>query len=298
MTVQTLTLIGFGEVGQMLAKDLPNSSFKPKVKVWDVKFCAPDSIPSKAIETVPTYRAPSAAKAATGSDLIISAVTASQTLDAAKSVCGSVKAGAYFLDLNSASPRQKEMASDAIQSAGGKYVEAAIMSPVALEKISSPILLGGPNASSFQLVAESIGLTGTKIYSESLGKVSAAKMCRSIMVKGIEALLSESMLAARHYGVEDTVLNSLADLFPGPDWHELSRYMISRSLEHGLRRAEEMREVARTVAEAGLQPLMSNACAERQNLSSNFASAHSIPGLEDMLDQILGDSEPKRDQSP
>jgi hypothetical protein len=63
--------------------------------------------------------------------------------------------------------------------------------------------------------------------------------------------------------------------------------MISRTLEHGKRRAEEMREVARTVEEAGLSPLMSSACAERQDRSAAFAYALSCDSLPDMLDAIL-----------
>jgi hypothetical protein len=106
------------------------------------------------------------------------------------------------------------------------------------------------------------------------------------MVKGIEALLSESLLTARSYGVEDAVLKSLNDLFPGPDWTKLARYMISRTLEHGTRRAEEMREVARTVAEAGLEPNMSDAAAERQAWAPQFASALSEQDLDDMLDAM------------
>ena len=106
------------------------------------------------------------------------------------------------------------------------------------------------------------------------------------MVKGIEALLTESLLAARHHGVEATVLASLQDLFPAADWRKLAQYMISRSLIHGKRRAEEMREVTVTVTNAGLTPHMSAACAERQDWAAQFRSAADEQTLEAMLDQI------------
>ena len=125
----------------------------------------------------------------------------------------------------------------------------------------------------FYLIAGSLGFSGMTVFSDRLGKAAAAKLCRSVMVKGIEALLAEALLAARHYDVEDTVLASLDDLFPGPEWARLSRYMISRSVEHGERRSEEMREAARTVQEAGVEPLMSAACAERQIWASRNAKA-------------------------
>ena len=98
----------------------------------------------------------------------------------------------------------------------------------------------------------SLGFTGASVFAREVGKASAAKMCRSVMVKGMEALLTESLLTARRHGVEETVLASLKDLFPAADWRKLAQYMISRSLIHGKRRAEEMREVAQTVKNAGL----------------------------------------------
>jgi hypothetical protein len=107
------------------------------------------------------------------------------------------------------------------------------------------------------------------------------------MIKGMEALLTESLLAARHYGVESTVIDSLRNLFPGENWPVLARYMISRSLIHGRRRAEEMREVAQTVAEAGLEPHMSAASAQRQDWAAAFREATSIEELEPMLDAVL-----------
>jgi 3-hydroxyisobutyrate dehydrogenase-like beta-hydroxyacid dehydrogenase len=148
-------------------------------------------------------------------------------------------------------------------------------------------LLGGPHANDFLSLAQSLGFSGARVFAAEVGKASAAKMCRSVMVKGIEALLTESMLAARKHGVEETVLSSLSDLFPGPDWRKLAQYMISRSLIHGTRRAEEMREVAHTVANTGLQPHMSAACAERQDWAAQYRAAADAESLEAMLDSIL-----------
>jgi 3-hydroxyisobutyrate dehydrogenase-like beta-hydroxyacid dehydrogenase len=112
-------------------------------------------------------------------------------------------------------------------------------------------------------------------------------MCRSVVVKGMEALLLESMLAARHHGVERAVLDSLQGLFPVESWRKTSRYMISRALVHGRRRAEEMREVARTVEEAGLEPRMSSACVEWQQWASQHREVAAHEDLESMLDELL-----------
>jgi 3-hydroxyisobutyrate dehydrogenase-like beta-hydroxyacid dehydrogenase len=292
MSVKRIALIGFGEVGQTLAADLAARDVR-NLAAWDLKFVEDESGPSRAA-TLSGVKSASAVEAVAGADLVISAVTAAQTLEAAASVLPGLKPGAFFLDLNSASPGVKKEAARRVEEAGGRYVEAAVMSPIGPKRIATSILLGGPHAESFAPLARDLGFDGARVFSGELGKASAAKMCRSVMVKGIEALLGESLLAARKYGVEDTVIASLADLFPGPDWKRLARYMISRSLEHGTRRAEEMREVARTVEEAGVSPLMSAACAARQDLAAAFAFAFPETELDDMLDAILGGAGPER----
>jgi len=83
------------------------------------------------------------------------------------------------------------------------------------------------------------------------------------------------------------VLASLDDLFPVGDWRKLARYMISRSLQHGRRRAEEMRESVRTVEEAGLEAWMSRGCVERQQWAAEHAGALSEQALTDLLDHVL-----------
>jgi 3-hydroxyisobutyrate dehydrogenase len=183
---------------------------------------------------------------------------------AATSTLGALKPGAFVLDVNSASPGVKAAASEAVNAAGGRYVEAAVMSSVPPKGLKTPMLLGGGHAGGFLAFAQDLDLEA-KIFSDEVGPASATKMCRSVMIKGVEALLAECLLSARWYGVEKAVLGSLGDLLPNPDWEKHARYMISRSLLHGKRRAEEMREVARTVEEAGVQPWMSRAAALRQD---------------------------------
>ena len=282
--IKRIALIGFGEVGQILGQDLLIDGVV--ISTFDLAFAVAASGQSNAAARIGARQARSACEAVEGCDLVISAVTAAQTLPAAQSVTSSLLKNALFLDLNSASPGIKRLAADAIQDAGGRYVEAAVMSPFPPKRVATSILLGGPHAEAFLQEARDLGFAGARLFSTDIGKASAAKMCRSVMVKGIEALLSESLLTARGYGVEATVLASLDDLFPGPDWPKLAHYMIGRTLEHGARRAEEMREAARTISEAGLAPHMSAATAERQAWAPQFAAALSQADLTDMLDAM------------
>jgi 3-hydroxyisobutyrate dehydrogenase-like beta-hydroxyacid dehydrogenase len=132
-----------------------------------------------------------------------------------------------------------------------------------------------------------LGLSGATPFAPTIGAASAAKMCRSVMIKGLEALLAESLLAARHYGVEATVLSSLGDLLPIENWDRRAADIISRSLQHGRRRAEEMREVATTVAEAGTGAWMSSACARRQDWAADHRVADLDQDLPGLLDAVL-----------
>ena len=282
-----ICLIGFGEVGQTLAADLVAAGVSDLTS-FDIAFAGAGSIPSRALAEHPSVRPfGTAAEAVSGAQLIISAVTAAQDVEAARSVTPGIAAGAFFLDLNSASPGMKQASAELIEAAGGRYVEAAVMSPIGPKRIASPMLLGGPHAAAFADLARPLGFVGAKPYSPTVGKASATKMCRSVMIKGVEALVTESMLAARHYGVEQEVLASLSDLLPVGDWPGLAQYMISRSLEHGTRRAEEMREAGRTVQEAGVEPHMCFAISERQDWAAGHKDALAEPELGAMLDAIL-----------
>lgn len=204
-----------------------------------------------------------------------------------RSVLPGLEPGGWFLDLNSVSPATRKAVAERVDAAGGRYVEAAIMSPIRNGRIASPILVGGPHAREFVPLARNLGFAGIEFFADSIGRVAAAKLCRSVVVKGMESLLIEALLAARHYGVEDTVVTSLANLLPRPDWREHACYMVSRSLEHGVRRAEEMGEVANTVAGAGIEPWMSVACARRQAWASKFAGALAHAELGALLDGML-----------
>lgn len=281
-------LLGFGEVGQILGQDLPISGL-PNL-AFDLKFSDPNWSQHSAMQRISnTERCARPNDLGRHCDIVISAVTAENTEAAARSISADLKPNSWFLDLNSSSPETKKRTATLINKAGGRYVEAAVMSPVPPKRLGSPILLGGRYAESFLEPGTALGFSNLTVFSQIYGTASAAKMCRSVMIKGMEALLTESLVAAKAYGVEQTVLASLTDLFPGPDWPTLSEYMIGRALEHGGRRAEEMREVAKTVAHIGLQPSMSLAAVEVQDWAKQFPEFQKLDALEATLD-ALGDA--------
>jgi 3-hydroxyisobutyrate dehydrogenase-like beta-hydroxyacid dehydrogenase len=281
-----ICLLGFGEVGQTLAADLHQRGFTNLV-AWDLKFADAQTDLVKRAKAMTVEVASSAQSAAGGACVILSAVTAAQAVPAAQAMAPHLQAEALFVDLNSASPAAKCEAYGAVEGGRGLYVEAVVMAPISPKRIASPVLLGGPNAHRFAKLAPDFGFSGIEVFSETVGQASAAKMCRSVIIKGLEALLTESLVAARHYGVEAAVIQSLQNLLPGHDWRALAQYMMSRSMLHGVRRAEEMREVAITVKEAGVTPWMSSACAERQQWAAQFRELGTEAPLEETLDRVL-----------
>jgi 3-hydroxyisobutyrate dehydrogenase-like beta-hydroxyacid dehydrogenase len=156
------------------------------------------------------------------------------------------------------------------------FVEAAVMAPVSPQRLKVPMLLGGVRAATVAGRLQALGMN-VRPVSERIGVASAIKMCRSVIIKGLEAIAVESMFTARRYGAEKEVLESLAATYPGMGWDgALPDYLISRVAEHGKRRAAEMREAAQAVADAGLEPLTALATARRQDWLAQVIAEFSL----------------------
>jgi len=263
-------LVGYGEVGRILAEDLLKQDVK--VTAYDIKLRS-DQAGGALRDHAAAYGVAlttSHADLAAQSDFIVSAVTASQAVPVAEACAPAVRQGAWFLDFNSASPGAKQRAAALIDGKGGRYVEGAVMTSVPPKRIKVPLLLGGAGAATLAPLLVELGFDA-KVASQELGVASAVKMCRSVMIKGLEAMVIESFTTARAYGVEDAVLASLKETFPGIDWEKQGAYFFQRVIEHGRRRSEEVREVAETVREAGLTPWSAQGTAERQAFIADLA---------------------------
>jgi 3-hydroxyisobutyrate dehydrogenase-like beta-hydroxyacid dehydrogenase len=267
-------LVGYGEVGRILAEDLRKQDVK--VAAYDLKLAGEQAAPLREhAAQFGVALARSHAELAAQVDFIVSAVTASQAVPVAQACAPAVKRGAWFLDFNSASPGAKQRAAALIDGAGGRYVEGAVMTSIPPYRIKVPLLLGGGGARELAPLLVALGFDAN-VASEELGVASAVKMCRSVMIKGLEAMVIESFTTARAYGVEDAVLASLAETFPGINWEKQGAYFFQRVIEHGRRRSEEVREVAETVREIGLTPWSAQGTAERQAWVADLADAETF----------------------
>ncbi|HEX4643651.1 MAG TPA: DUF1932 domain-containing protein [Candidatus Acidoferrales bacterium] len=263
--IRQIALIGFGEVGGIFGRDFAASGFA--VSTFDIMLNAEParSILLEKARQADVSACDSLAAAIRGADLVISAVTASSAVDVAENAAPLLRSPQIYLDINSVSPETKRKIADAMDTFLATFVEAAVMAPVSPQRLKVPMLLGGVHAATVAGQLLAIGMN-VRPVSERVGVASAIKMCRSIIIKGIEAITVESMFTARRYGAEKEVLDSLAATYPGMGWNgALPDYLISRVAEHGKRRAAEMREAAQAVAEAGLEPLTALATAQRQD---------------------------------
>jgi len=260
-----LGFLGFGEAGFHLARGLRRASAPPLV-AFDIKATADSGdqrIRARAAETqtrlVDTPRA-----LAQEAQVILSVVTAASAIDAARSMVGHLSREHFYTDLNSISPAAKRDIGETIASGNGRFVEGSIMAPVPGADHRVPILLNGPSASDLVHILSPFQMR-LEVMNGTIGAAAAVKMCRSIVIKGLEALLLECTLAAGEYDATDRVYESLTETYPGMNWRQTADYMIGRVLEHGERRAHEMEEVARTLRDAGIEPIMAAATARRQD---------------------------------
>ena len=272
-----IALIGFGEVGKTFARGFLASG-RHDVAAFDILFDNSESGAAlrETARAMGVSAAPTAEAAAAGAQVVISAVTAASAFDVAEAAGRYLEPGQFFLDINSVSPETKRADAAAVARSGANYVEAAVMAPVAPYGLKVPMLLGGTEAAALAAILTPAGMKMEPVATE-IGEASAIKMCRSVMIKGIEALAIECFTTARRYGVEDRIVASLDETFKPLSWEKLAGYLIERVVQHGRRRAAEMREAAETVTAAGLEPLMTAATALRQDWVADQADA--LPAL-------------------
>jgi len=294
MGARRIGFLGYGEVGQRFAADLRAGGARRELAAFDLlmhQAAAGDAMRRHAAAQDVELLADTAALG-DGCSLIFSAVTADQALAAAQALSGRPLSGAWVIDVNSASPATKIECSKLVSAAGGRYVESAVMTSVPPHGIRVPMLLGGPHAAEAEKLLRELGFAPETVAAE-LGVASAIKLCRSVIIKGLESLVVESFAAARSLGVERQVLASLQETYPQFDWEKQGDYLFSRVIQHGKRRAEEMRASAQMLDTTPLRGTMAAAIALRQasvarlRASGAFAQPADLRPWRERADEML-----------
>jgi len=285
-----LCFIGFGEAGQAIASGLRDAGVT-SIAAWDILFPRDEGATLKqAGEKIGARLATSAADAVANSDIIVAAVTASSSLEAAQSVAPHISGNPYYLDINSVSPGRKQETARLLDGTA-RYVDVAILAPIHPRRHQTPLLLAGPHAQAvLPLLVDELEMQGV-IASDEVGAAAALKMIRSVMIKGIEALTAECFLAAQRAGITDEVAASLNNNYPTLDWPKVIAYNLERMASHGIRRADEMEQVAVTLSELGITPLMTQATVARQREMGELGKQDSVKaakteGADALLDVV------------
>ncbi|WCT76451.1 NAD(P)-dependent oxidoreductase [Novosphingobium humi] len=261
----TISLIGYGEAGSTFARAggwgeaADGAGGNARAGVWDVR---PERLALAAQDGLMVAR--DAQEALAGRAMVLSLVTADSALPAAQDYAAFLPKGAIWADCNSVAPGTKREAAAAIEAAGGCYVDVAVLAPVDPARLNVPLLLAGREAGRAEAMLREAGFNNIRIVGDEVGRASAIKMIRSVMVKGIEALTAEMMLAAQEAGVVDEVLSSLDASEKAWPWAKRAAYNIERMVTHGVRRAAEMEESAKTLTGLGIEPMMTNGTVLRQ----------------------------------
>ncbi|HEY6342107.1 MAG TPA: DUF1932 domain-containing protein [Bryobacteraceae bacterium] len=261
--------VGFGEAAFHIAKGLRQAGLR-QVTAFDIHTRTPglsEKICARARETE-TELVDSNAALASACDVIFSAVAADQALAAARQTAPFLSARHFYIDLNSVSPQTKQAIARVASHA--RFVEAAMMAPVPPHLHKVPMLVGGEATPALLELLAPFGMRMEIISTDQIGRAAAVKMFRSVVYKGMEALLFECVLGASVYGAEDRVFASLNESFPGLNFEKLAGYMIGRAAIHAERRAREMEEAAQTLRESGVEPMMTEATVRRMDWAAGL----------------------------
>jgi len=251
-----LALIGFGEAGSTFASSAQ----------WHEAACAFDIDPGRkpAMTEAGVLVAADAESMLAGARIVLSLVTASEALSVAQEYGPYIDAGTIWCDMNSVAPETKAEAAEIIEQSGGRYVDVAILAPVHPGRMATPLLISGKAAQDALVELTARKFTNVRVVGDEVGKASAIKMIRSIMVKGIEALTDEMMAAASAAGVVGEVLASLDASEKSESWRARAAYNLERMMMHGERRAAEMEEAISMLRTLGVEPVMTEGTVRRQ----------------------------------
>jgi 3-hydroxyisobutyrate dehydrogenase-like beta-hydroxyacid dehydrogenase len=294
-TMPQLAFIGFGEAAEAFMKGF-GAARSGTVRAYDEMQDEAGALPRQRAAAVGVTLATDRADALAEADAVFCLVTADRAVLAAEQAAPFLKAGAFWLDGNSCSPGAKRRSAEIVAKAGGYYVDVAIMAPVYPKLHRTPLLIAGPSSGEALELLTSLGMDA-KISGQTVGEASAIKMLRSVMIKGMEALTAECLLAARQAGIEERVLASLQASNPEIDWSRQAAYNLERMMVHGRRRAAEMREVAVTLAELGLPNGLASATVEWQQQIGELLlppGPDSYPERADAILSRLGSSQTRR----
>jgi 3-hydroxyisobutyrate dehydrogenase-like beta-hydroxyacid dehydrogenase len=206
---------------------------------------------------------------ATEADLIVSAVATAAATEVAGELARFLEPRHTFVDVNAVPPAAKESMAALVAARGARFVDAELMGAASLYGYTVPLYVSGDGAPAFHALAGPLGLNVTLVS----GPPSAAatlKMLRSVVTKGMEAVLVEAMFAAFRAGVPEATFHAITAPMDALRFSDFARMCLTSDPVHAGRRADEMRSVAEVVRRLGVEPIMTGAAQRRLEWSARF----------------------------
>lgn len=180
-------------------------------------------------------------------EVVVSVVPPGSAVDVARSVAAAasrVGAAPLVADLNAIAPPTVHAVAAALGDLD--LIDGSLSGGPPRAGRPTRVYLSGPHAESFPANPwlDAVVLGG------ELGTASALKMCTASVYKGTKAVIMQAMLTAQRHGVLDEFLADTAREWPDdvPAWHT----DIALAATKAARYVDEMEEIARTQADAGL----------------------------------------------
>lgn len=250
---KNIGIIGFGEVGQVFASGLLENNPDVNVYVYDILLEKKEKDIEEKIFNCgaePVYRIDQLAHKC---EIVLSLVSSAASVNVAKEFSKELDDQKIFIDFTTSTPQDKKVSEDVIRGKKGLYVDAAIMGTVATEKSKVPLLLSGSHAAETEKQLTALGFN-CQIVELPNGASASIKLLRSIFMKGLEALVLETMITARNYGVEKAVLESISKTIDNNDFTAFSNALITTHMVHKNRRMKEVSDCIKIITDAKLEP--------------------------------------------
>jgi 3-hydroxyisobutyrate dehydrogenase-like beta-hydroxyacid dehydrogenase len=281
----SIGFVGFGEVAARLAAALQSGG--ATVAAYDVlleRTGGLEKLKERSREMPVAFVALD--ELAARSPIVLSTVTTDVALDAAKGCAPHLSRAHVFVDLNATSPAVKRMIADALAPSGAAFVEGAILGAIGVTGAQTRVLLCGERGSD---VAEALNRLGLNFafYGPEIGRASTFKMLRSVFSKGMEALLLESLLAARRAGVEEDVWREIVETLDERSFAEVgANWMRTHGSAHA-RRYHEMVQVEMLLRELGLEPLLTGATTAFFERSTRLELSRAFDGNPHSFEEVI-----------
>lgn len=251
LSLMTIAILGLGEAGSRFANDL--AALGVTVTGFD-----PAPAPRYVLHPAVTL-AISNAEAARHADIILSVNLSPAAETVALEVLPVLTANQFYAEMNTASPDTKQAVAAILAPSGAKVIDVAIMAPVPPKGILTPFLVSGPGAASFAEKLAPFGLDISTLTDE-VGEAATRKLLRSIVYKGVAAVIGEAVAAGQAFGLEPYIREQIRSVIGGND--ALIDRFLEGSKTHALRRSHEMEAVVSMLAHRDIDPIMSIATLE------------------------------------